>query len=151
MYQIAVQRTVTEKSIPSPAKFKRWAKQALQKKMPSAELTIRIVGTEEMRQLNYEYRKKNKPTNVLSFPMDIPAEFNEEIPMLGDIVICADVIKKEAVAQKKSEESHWAHMVVHGTLHLLGYDHEKNDEAEVMEAEEILIMDSLGFANPYKI
>lgn len=151
MYEIAVQLTVAEKSIPTAAKLKRWAKTVLEKQKSGGELTIRVVGPEEMQQLNFEYRKKNKTTNVLSFPLDIPAEFNNKIPMLGDIVICADVIKQEARDQQKTTEAHWAHMVVHGTLHLLGFDHEQDADAEKMEAEEIKILDSLGFANPYQI
>lgn len=151
MYHITVQRAVVEKSIPSAAKLKRWAKQVLEKKTPTAELTIRIVDEEEMTMLNSTFRKKDKPTNVLSFPHDVPAEFNEDVPMLGDIVICAPVIKQEALDQAKAEEAHWAHMVVHGILHLLGFDHENDQDAEAMENEEITILQSLGFNNPYKI
>lgn len=155
MYQIAVQSTRDKNnsdiSIPSSVKFKRWAKVVLQDKLASAELTIRIVDTDEMTELNSTFRHKNKPTNVLSFPLDIPAEFNNDIPLLGDIVICAEVIKQEAHEQGKTEDAHWAHMVVHGTLHLLGFDHEKEQDAEIMEAEEIKILQKLGFKNPYEI
>ena len=139
MYHIAVQRAVTDKSIPTTTLFKKWAKIALDKKIPLAELTIRIVDKKEMTALNHTYRKKNKPTNVLSFPTDIPAELNENIPIIGDIVICAEIIKQEAKEQNKSEESHWAHMVVHGTLHLLGFDHENDHDAKIMESKEITI------------
>lgn len=149
MYEVIVQRAVPAKSLPSAAKLKNWAIAALTKKIKSAELTIRIVDKAEMTELNSTYRHKNKPTNVLSFPFDMPEEY-DEIPLLGDIVICADVIKEEAQEQQKTPAAHWAHMVVHGTLHLLGYDHEKNDEAEIMEAEEIEILHDLGFANPYQ-
>jgi len=150
MYEITVQRIASAKS-PSTAKFKRWAITALTKKMPSAEITIRIVDKDEMTELNSTYRQKNKPTNVLSFPFDMPEELEEDTPLLGDIVICAAVIAEEAIAQEKSAEAHWAHMVVHGILHLLGYDHEQDQDAEVMEAEEIKILHSLGFNNPYQV
>jgi probable rRNA maturation factor len=151
MYRITVQRAVKKKSIPSTAQFKLWATCVLQKKVSSGEVTIRIVNEDEITHLNSTYRKKNYATNVLSFPMDISDEFNEKIPELGDIVICAEVIAKEAVEQHKKEEAHWAHMVVHGTLHLLGFDHEKDQDAEIMEAEEVSILKSLGFENPYGI
>jgi probable rRNA maturation factor len=150
MYEVTIQRAVLAKSLPTAIKFKRWVKAVLKNKISSAELTIRIVDKNEMTELNSTYRHKNKPTNVLSFPFDMPEEC-EEILMLGDIVICAEVIREEAIEQEKSLEAHWAHMVVHGTLHLLGYDHEKNDEAEIMEAEEIKILTMLGFSNPYYV
>jgi probable rRNA maturation factor len=150
MYEIIVQRATSTKS-PTTAKFKRWATTSLKEKMPAAELTIRIVDKDEMTELNSTYRQKNKPTNVLSFPFDMPEELEEETPLLGDIVICAEVIDEEAIAQEKSVEAHWAHMVVHGVLHLLGYDHEQDQEAEVMEAEEIKILHLLGFKNPYQV
>jgi probable rRNA maturation factor len=151
MYEILVQRVAAEKSLPRTNQFKRWVTAALTNKLPTAELTIRIVDKDEMTELNSQYRHKNKPTNVLSFPFDMPEELNDEIPLLGDLVICASVIKEEAASQNKTEEAHWAHMVVHGTLHLLGYDHEKEEDATRMENEEIIILESLGFNNPYKV
>ena len=149
MYEITIQRMIVAKSLPATVKFKRWATAVLKNKMPSAELTIRIVDKNEMTALNSTYRHKNKPTNVLSFPLDMPVDQNETIPLLGDIIICADVVSEEALEQEKSLEAHWAHMVVHGTLHLLGYDHEKDSDAEIMEAEEIHVLTELGFDNPY--
>lgn len=152
MYEISIQRAVKKKSLPENAKFKQWATGVLQNKVPSGEITIRIVEKEEITELNSTYRQKNKPTNVLSFPFDdMPEELSDETPLLGDIIICADVIEEEALEQHKTVESHWAHMVVHGTLHLLGYDHEKDHDAEIMEAEEIKILNMLGFSNPYEI
>ena len=148
MYDIIVQRVIPLKS-PSTAQFKRWVTTVLKNKKPSAELTIRIVDKHEITELNATYRQKNKPTNVLSFPFDMPKECEDELPVLGDIVICAEVIEEEAKAQQKTLEAHWAHMVVHGTLHLLGYDHEQDAEAEIMEAEEIHWLAELGFNNPY--
>jgi probable rRNA maturation factor len=149
MYEIIIQRAVTGTSLPTTPSFKRWVKTVLKNKMPSAELTIRIVDKNEMTELNTTYRKKNKPTNVLSFPFDMPEECKNDLPILGDIVICAEVIQEEAYAQKKTLDAHWAHMVVHGTLHLLGYDHENDSDAEIMEAEEIRFLSDLGFENPY--
>lgn len=150
-YHIAVQNAASSSSIPSAKELKQWAKAVLQKKMPRAEITLRIVEKDEMRQLNHTYRHKDKPTNVLSFPFEVPKGVELDIPVLGDIVICADVVKEEALEQGKSEKAHWAHMLVHGILHLLGYDHEDNHDAEIMESEEIVILHSLGFLNPYEL
>ncbi len=149
MYDITIQRATVTKTSPTATKFKRWVKTVLQDRMPSAEVNIRIVDKTEMTELNSTYRHKNKPTNVLSFPFDMPEECKDDLPILGDIVICAEVIAEEAAAQEKTLEAHWAHMVVHGTLHLLGYDHEIDTEAEIMEAEEIRYLSALGFNNPY--
>lgn len=148
-YHIVVQK-VTSVSIPSNKELKQWAKTALEKRIASAEVTLRIVDKDEIRQLNLTYRQKDKPTNVLSFPFDIPKDIGMEIPILGDIIICADIVKEEAHEQGKTEKAHFAHMLVHGILHLLGYDHEKDQEAELMEKEEIVILHSLGFSNPYE-
>ena len=100
-----------------------------------------------MTQLNSAYRGKAGPTNVLSFPAEIPEGL--DIPLLGDIVVCAPVVRREAVEQGKTESAHWAHMIVHGTLHLLGYDHIQNDEAEAMEALETTILAQLNYPCPY--
>lgn len=150
MYRITVQRIVSNRSIPQTKMLKHWLKTALTDKIPQAEVTVRIVDKNEMTELNSTYRNKNKPTNVLSFPSDLPDDVQEDIPLLGDIVICADVIQEEAVEQHKPLDAHWAHMLVHGGLHLLGFDHEKDDEADIMEAEEIAILAKLGFSNPYQ-
>ncbi len=149
MYEITVQRATATKSLPSTAKLKLWAKAALQAKMKAAELNIRIVDKKEITELNSTYRHKHKPTNVLSFPFDMPKELDTQCPVLGDIVICAEMIAEEAREQGKTLDSHWAHMVVHGALHLLGYDHEQDHDAEIMEAEEIKILHALGLPNPY--
>lgn len=122
------------------------------KKKRLCEVTIRIVDTEESQFLNFNYRNKAKPTNVLSFPSDLPKEILQILPNrpLGDLVICLPVVIAEADEQGKTEQEHFAHLVVHGILHLLGYDHELSTEDEViMESLEIEIMESLGFSDPY--
>ncbi|OAI49105.1 rRNA maturation RNase YbeY [Gammaproteobacteria bacterium SCGC AG-212-F23] len=143
MYRITVQRIDRHVFSPESRLLKQWAKSALIKRVASAELTIRIVDIKEITELNTTYRKKNKPTNVLSFPFDVP-------PLLGDIVICSEIVNQEAKAAHKEPAAHWAHMVIHGVLHLLGYDHENDIDAEKMEAEEVAILKTLGFKNPYK-
>ena len=110
------------------------------------EITVRIVGTDESAELNQQWRQKSGPTNVLSFPY---ADDDFSGDLLGDLVICAPVVEREAAEQDKSLESHWAHMVIHGSLHLLGYDHIDDSEAEEMEAIETGILQNLGYANPY--
>ena len=110
-------------------------------------MTVRIVDETESQQLNFDYREKDKPTNVLSFPFQCPPGI--ELPLLGDLVICAGVVAQEATEQNKSLDAHWAHMVVHGSLHLLGFDHINDDDAAQMEAEEVTILQQLGFTNPY--
>jgi len=116
------------------------------------EMTIRIVDQQESQQLNADYRDKDKPTNVLSFEFEQPpglVDIGEELPYLGDLVVCAEVVAKEAKEQNKSLEAHWAHMIIHGTLHLQGYDHIDEYDVEEMEGIEIEIMQNLGYANPY--
>ncbi len=149
MIDITVQRAIKNISAPTTTQLRLWAKEALHEKMLSCELTIRIVDENEITALNSTYRHKNGPTNVLSFPFDMPEEMAAEPTVLGDIVICAAVVNREADEQHKSAESHWAHMVVHGVLHLLGYDHEIENEAVLMEAQEIQILQGLGYKNPY--
>ena len=134
--------------LPSQAELELWVKTALRDTMSEAELTIRIVDVEESQELNKTYRGKDKPTNVLSFPFEAPPGI--ELPLLGDLVICAEVVKQEAIDQNKPLLAHWAHMVVHGCLHLLGYDHIEDVEAEEMESLETQLIESLGYINPYK-
>ncbi|EEP91625.1 metalloprotease [Yersinia kristensenii ATCC 33638] len=112
-----------------------------------SEVTIRVVDEAESHELNLTYRGKDKPTNVLSFPFEAPPEI--ELPLLGDLIICRQVVEQEAVEQEKALLAHWAHMVVHGSLHLLGYDHIVDDEAEEMESIETEIMQNLGYPDPY--
>ena len=133
--------------IPNTQQLQLWVKKALPEDKQDSEITIRIVEQEESQALNSEYRQKDKPTNVLSFPSDLP-DFIEE-PYLGDLIVCADVVAYEASDQKKSDEAHWAHMVIHGTLHLLGYDHTNDDDAEIMESHEKELLKELGYDDPY--
>lgn len=135
----------------SLALLRRWAKAALiSNKAKPAEVTIRIVDTDEMTNLNDTYRGKPKSTNVLSFPLSVPEDIQHDVPILGDIVICAPYVNHEAQEQGKLQDAHWAHMVVHGIFHLLGYDHETDQEAKTMESLEIAVMHTLGFTNPYE-
>ncbi|AMG31255.1 rRNA maturation RNase YbeY [Grimontia hollisae] len=142
--QIATQNT---DNLPTDTQFQQWFEQAVQSFREQAEVTIRLVDEEESQSLNRDYRGKDKPTNVLSFPFDAPPGI--ELDLLGDLVICRQVVEKEAEEQNKDLFAHWAHMVVHGSLHLLGYDHINDEEAEEMESLEISIMNALGFDNPY--
>jgi probable rRNA maturation factor len=135
--------------LPDEQQLTEWACAALNGRcdLEQPELTIRLVANDESQQLNHEYRGKNKPTNVLSFPFEAPPEV--PIPLLGDLVIAVPVVAEEAREQGKTLDAHWAHMVVHGCLHLLGYDHIKDDEAEIMENLEREILAGLGFDDPY--
>ncbi len=145
--QVAVTDEQTE--LPSQKQLRQWVELALQGRYKSAEVTIRIVDMAESAQLNETYRHKPGPTNVLSFPFE--ADVPLRVPLLGDLVICAEVVTREAQQQDKSLESHWAHMVIHGTLHLIGFDHLTTDEAQTMEGMEIQIMQQLGYTNPYEL
>ena len=133
--------------LPDVSKIKQWANAAIGSQEEDTELSIRIVDKQESQELNHQYRHKNKPTNVLSFPADLPEDI--DIKLLGDLVICAPVVEEEAIDQNKSLDAHWAHMVVHGTLHLRGYDHQTDEEAEVMEGIEKRILTGMGFNDPY--
>jgi probable rRNA maturation factor len=129
--------------------LKLWVRAALEGQRRQAEISLRIVDEAEMTELNGQYRGKAYATNVLSFPADLPPEV--KLPYLGDIVICAAVVEREALAQGKTPRDHWAHLLVHGTLHLLGFDHIDSAEAEAMESREIEILETLAIANPYII
>ncbi|WP_426697897.1 rRNA maturation RNase YbeY [Aeromonas hydrophila] len=133
--------------LPSEAQLQGWLDGTILGFQQEAEVTVRIVDEAESNELNLTYRGKDKPTNVLSFPFEAPPGL--ELPLLGDLVICRKVVEREAAEQGKPLMAHWAHMVVHGSLHLLGYDHIEDDEAEEMEALERDIMQELGFADPY--
>lgn len=136
-------------TLPTEEQLTLWASTALKGRtdFEEPELTIRLTDEEESQALNSEYRGKDKPTNVLSFPFEMPPGIPLEL--LGDLIICVGVVEQEAQEQAKTIEAHWAHMVIHGCLHLLGYDHIKDDEAEEMEALERDLLASLGYPDPY--
>lgn len=138
---ITIQRAVTARAVPSAAQLRAWVRAA---RGPAAgEVTVRIVGPRESRALNLRFRRKDKPTNVLSFPYEEPG-------VLGDVVICAAVVNREAREQGKRPAAHWAHMVVHGVLHLRGFDHIRAADAKVMEGRERAILARLSFPDPYQ-
>jgi probable rRNA maturation factor len=138
---------VASELIPDNVEIERWVHMTLKGKYEDAQLTVRIVGYEESQHLNQTYRHRPGPTNVLSFPFEQPEMVQP--PLLGDIVICAPLVIKEAAEQRKDVLPHWSHLVVHGVLHLLGYDHELNHDAEIMENLEKEIMAELSFPDPY--
>ena len=136
-------------AIPSPLQLELWANTVLTYEgLSDQEVTIRFTDEVESQSLNHEYRGKDKPTNVLSFPFEAPPGI--EINLLGDLVICAPVISREAKEQNKAVADHYAHMTVHGLLHLMGYDHIEDAEAEEMESKEIEILAQLGIDDPYQ-
>ncbi|MEL7448966.1 MAG: rRNA maturation RNase YbeY [Pseudomonadota bacterium] len=142
-----LQVVVSDPGLPAVADFARWAEAALEGRRDDAELTIRVVDAAESQSLNGTYRGKDWPTNVLSFNAELPPEVN--LPLLGDLVICAPVVASEVAEQGKPPEAHWAHMVVHGCLHLLGFDHENEADALKMESLETVILAKLGYPDPY--
>jgi probable rRNA maturation factor len=154
--QVLVQMALddsAQQDVPDDAQIQLWVNAAVNhvEPKPLAEhVTVRIVERDEITQLNAQYRQKTGPTNVLSFPCEpfpgLPTEAAEE---LGDVVVCAAVVADEAVEQNKVLTAHWAHMIVHGTLHLMGFDHLNDSEAEAMESLEVVILAELGFADPY--
>jgi len=148
MHEVDVQVACKEHDLPGRSELSAWACAAVGKGREDCELTIRVVDEAEIERLNCTYRNKEGATNVLSFPFDAPP--GVDLPLLGDIVICAPVVRREANEQSKSVTSHWAHMVVHGALHLLGFDHEQAGEAQEMEATEARILADFGFDNPYE-
>jgi len=135
-----------EGDIPDATLVQRWAEQACLCDDPLVT-SVQIVSNDEMRELNNTWRGRNRPTNVLSFPMQSPDEV--DLKILGDLALCADVINTEARHQHKPAQAHWAHMVVHGMLHLQGYDHIDEVQADEMETLEIRVLNQLGFDNPY--
>lgn len=136
-----------QQALPSEEDIQRWLDAAVLPFQADAEVTVRLVDIEESHTLNHTYRGMDKPTNVLSFPFEAPCQL--EMPLLGDLVICRQVVEKEAEEQNKILAAHWAHMVVHGSLHLLGYDHINDDDAQEMESLETEIMQELGYSDPY--
>lgn len=148
--ELDIQRIVFDSELPDDGQIERWTRAALKagERRTNTQLAIRLVDREEGTKLNEQWRHKEGPTNVLSFSMDGLDLIAPEL--LGDIIICAPVVEKEANEQNKELHAHWAHMVIHGVLHLLGYDHNIDAEAEKMESLEIQIMTQLGFSDPYQ-
>ena len=144
--EIDLQLATQEPGIPEAERIEAWARAALAG-LAAAELTVRVVSREESAELNQRYRTRAGPTNVLAFPSDLPAEVASTY--VGDIVICAPLVAEEAAAQGKDVAAHWAHLVVHGILHLRGYGHDSDAEAEQMESLETRVLGALGYADPY--
>ncbi|MCV6625850.1 MAG: rRNA maturation RNase YbeY [Cellvibrionaceae bacterium] len=145
--QLDLDNASASEAVPSQAQFEAWLQAALKDHRAEAEVSIRLVDSAESQALNLQYRGKDKPTNVLSFPADLPPEL--ALPLLGDLVICVPVMLAEAAEQGKTELAHWAHLCIHGCLHLLGYDHIEETEAEAMEALETELLAQLGYPDPY--
>lgn len=147
--RITIQRATRLRGLPGDRQFRRWVSAALRGAghRRNAELSIRLVNEAEGRRLNRRWRSKNYATNVLSFSAELPPGLRS--PLLGDLVICAPVVRREAAQQSKALAAHWAHLTVHGTLHLLGYDHVGQRKAAEMESLETAILAKLGFPDPY--
>lgn len=145
---LEIQRAVRDSGeLPGDQAFRLWVETTLEQYPDPVELVIRLVDEAESRQLNLTYRGKDSPTNVLSFPFEAPPQV--ESPLLGDLVICAPVVARQARQQGKSTDAHWAHMVIHGLLHLLGYDHLNDEQAQLMESRERALLRQLRFPDPY--
>lgn len=144
---VDVQIACADRGLPEPGELRTWARAALAAEVADSDLTLRVVDLAEGRRLNETYRAASGPTNVLSFPFEAPPGVG--IALLGDVIICAPVVAREACEQGIAARAHWAHMVVHGLLHLQGYDHQRRDEAERMESRERQILARLGFSDPY--
>lgn len=147
---VKLQYAVAKDGIPASKLISQWVKSAINylKINLTAEITVRIVGKKEITDLNYRYRNQAKPTNVLSF--SYPPPHGTDLPLCGDIVICASVVFTEAINQSKEVNAHWAHLIIHGTLHIFGFDHEDSDQANHMENIETQILAQLGYPDPYQ-
>jgi len=147
MNQIEIQTIFKSTGQPDQKQIQRWVDAALDGFNQDTEIVVRIVDEQESTELNEQYRLKPGPTNILSFPIEVPEGI--ELNLLGDLVVCAPVLEKEAIEQHKALTDHWAHIIVHGVLHLLGYDHVDETQAELMESKEITILNKLTIKNPY--
>jgi len=148
MNYLDIQIATEFSEIPSEQQFQRWMDTVLTEPSQNSEIVIRLVDKAESAELNQQYRHKSGPTNILSFPFEAPEVIESDL--LGDLVICAPLIAEEAQQQHKKPEHHWAHITIHGILHLLGYDHIEEVDAEEMEALEIRFLNMLKIANPYQ-
>lgn len=147
---IDVQRA-TDEDIPIPlSQIEHWATAVLDAMNTQAELSIRLVDEQEMTRLNFDYRQINKSTNVLAFPASIPEYIALEVPLIGDVIICPTVLKKESLEQAIPLAHHWAHIITHGILHLLGYDHLEDNDTLVMQQHEVNILARFSINNPYE-
>ena len=146
---VSVSYGLPRAGLPSAISFKRWAAAACEGRILKADLAIRLVDSKEGTSLNRHYRGKDQPTNVLSFPAELPPGVELPMPLLGDLVICAPVVAREAAEQGKQLNAHYAHLTIHGVLHLLGLDHEDEREASAMELLEREILSGLGYGDPY--
>ena len=147
---VTVQNAIGGTRVPTAVQVRKWVRSALSDDV-RGELTVRIVDEAESAELNSRYRGKKGPTNVLSFSAEAPAAGTDELLPYGDVVVCAAVVAREAREQGKPLAAHWAHMVVHGALHLQGYDHENKRDAGIMEARERALLAEMGFPDPYSI
>ena len=154
--EVVIQRATQEQNIPGDKDFLLWAQSALNKETQNLEVIIRLVDEDEGRRLNASFRNRDAATNVLSFPSDLPEAIQSQLETgtgsrpLGDLVICAPVVIREALEQGKAVRDHWAHLVIHGILHLLGHVHDNPEQASIMEQLEFEILATLGIADPYK-
>lgn len=147
MNTVEIQAVSEAPNQPNADQIQVWIDTALQDYQQEAEILVRIVDEAESAQLNKHYRQKDGATNILSFPAELPKEL--ELNLLGDLVVCAPVVAKEALEQQKKAEDHWAHIIIHGVLHLLGYDHTNDTDADIMENIEISLLKQLNISNPY--
>ena len=148
MNQLEIQIASNSTALPENKDFQHWVDTVLSNPQEQHEVVIRIVDEKESAALNQQYRHKNGATNILSFPFEAPEHINS--PLLGDLVICAPILEQQAIQQQKKLQHHWAHIVIHGLLHLCGYDHIDDTEAEEMEAKEIALLKQLNINNPYQ-
>lgn len=146
-YHIDIQHACDLPPVVDDATLTLWAETTLKALRPAGEITIRLVELEEMTHLNHTYRQQNKPTNVLAFPQTLPPGVEMECPLLGDVIISPAVLAKEA--QSEGLQAHWAHIVIHGVLHILGYDHIQPEDERVMQAQEVVLLAKFGYDNPY--
>jgi probable rRNA maturation factor len=150
-YHIDIQHACDETIPISDSMLTTWSTLALATQTNCAELTLRLVEPDEITQLNNDYRKQNKATNVLAFPANIPKDIALDYPFLGDVIICPHILQEESIQLHKPLIAHWALIVIHGVLHLLGFDHIEDNDATIMQALEIKLLAQLGFDNPYQI
>lgn len=150
MNNVVIQNASTSTQTPSEQDLQTWIDSALHDYAHDTEIVVRIVDEPESAALNSQYRHKQGATNILSFPADLPEELELDLELLGDLVVCAPVLEREAKEQNKVLQHHWAHIIIHGVLHLLGYDHLNDTDAEEMETKEIALLQTLNISNPYE-